>query len=149
MPPKSRPELARLAVFGVTGTLNTAICFGVYAALVDACDWHYNAARAADYVVGAVLGFVLHRVATFGDRREVRSAFSKYVVTLIAALLLNVALLHAAVEQLVLGPLFGQAASLAGVTLFSYALQTHWVFRCHAESVTADDAAVTVSRRAA
>ncbi len=135
-------------MFGVMGTANTAACFGVYAALIDVCGWHYNAALVADYLAGAVLGFALHRLATFGDRRHLRFACSKYVLTLVAALGLNFVLLEAAVERLGLGALVGQAVSLTLVTLVSYALQTHWVFRSHAPP-SAVDAAQPGRRRAA
>ncbi len=142
---KPRPELARLAVFGITGTANTAACFAAYAALIDLCGWHYNVALVADYVLGAVLGFAMHRLATFGDRRHLRFAFSKYVLTLVAAFGLNFVLLDAAVERLGLGALMGQAVSLAAVTLVTYALQTHWVFRSHSPASTLDTPAQTAA----
>jgi putative flippase GtrA len=131
MSPAQKLEIRRLIVFSIVGTLNTAVCFALYAALVDWQKWHHNPALVADYAFGAALGFVMHRLTTFGDRKQVKQAFGKYVTTLALTFLLNVAVLDFLIASQLLGPLFGQAVAVALVTLVSYLLQKHWVFRSH------------------
>src|ERR1700675_3135394 len=109
MSSKQKIELRRLALFTVVGTLNTAVCYALFAMLVHWAQWHYNLALVADYAFGIVLGFVLHRVSTFADRMHGRQEFGKYTVTLIATFLLNVALLDLIVERRWLEPLAAQA----------------------------------------
>lgn len=139
---KQRPEIRRLIVFATVGTLNTAVCYALYAALVHALAWHHNAALVADYALGSVAGFVSHRLATFADRKHVRRALGKYLLTLVATFLLNAILLNAIVISRLLGPLLGQAAAMTLVTMVSYLMQKHWVFRSHQQQfavVTADN----------
>ncbi len=124
-------EIRRLVVFGMVGSLNTAICYGLFAALVHWLAWNYNMALVADYAFGAVLGYSLHRIATFADRKNVRLGFGKYAVTLIIAFLLNIAVLNLIVQRLQLDPLPAQAMSIMLVTLLSYTMQRFWVFRSH------------------
>jgi putative flippase GtrA len=118
-------------VFGVMGTFNTVTCYALYAAMVHWFHWNYNFALVLDYAFGAVLGFTVHRIATFADRKHVRLAFGKFAVTLVLSFLLNVTVLNAAVERLLLDPLVAQLLALVFVTLFSYTMQKHWVFRSH------------------
>src|SRR3990172_13141647 len=93
MSPAQKLEIRRLVVFSIVGTLNTAVCYALYAALVHWSQWHHNLALVADYGFGTVLGFVLHRLATFADRKQVKLAFGKYLTTLALTFLLNVAVL--------------------------------------------------------
>ena len=131
MLPQQRIELRRLIVFGVVGTLNTAICYALYAALVEWADWNYRLALVADYAFGIVLGYVLHRLSTFADRRNLKQAFGKYTVALVGAFLLNYVALEWLVERQLLGALAAQAVAMIFATLASFLLQKHWVFRSH------------------
>jgi putative flippase GtrA len=133
MLPEKKLELRRLVLFGVIGTLNTAICYALYAALVELADWNYKLALVADYVFGIVLGYVLHRVSTFADRKNLKQAFGKYTLSLVAAFLLNYVALEWLVEKQVLGALAAQAVAMTLATVASYLVQKHWVFRSHAQ----------------
>ena len=143
--------MRRMLVFGAVGSLNTAICYALFALLVETFRWHYEVALAADYAFGIVLGYGLHRLATFGDRQHLRRAFGKYTVTLIATFLANFALLAAIVGAGWLDPLAAQAVAMTAVTLASYLAQKHWVFRSHRLPNTADSPAASgpAMRRAA
>jgi putative flippase GtrA len=136
MLPEKQLELRRLIVFGVIGTLNTAICYALYAALVELVDWNYKLALVADYAFGIVLGYVLHRVSTFADRKNLKQAFGKYTVALVGAFLLNYVVLEWLVEKQMLGALAAQAVAMTLATLGSYLVQKHWVFRSHAHPET-------------
>lgn len=146
--------MRRMLVFSAVGSLNTAICYALFALLVEFCLWHYELALAVDYAFGIVVGYGLHRLTTFGDRQQLRRAFSKYTVTLIATFLANFALLAAIVRAGWLDPLAAQAVAMTAVTLASYMAQKNWVFRSHRQPQIADaDAAAPASspeiRRAA
>jgi putative flippase GtrA len=126
-------ELRRFVVYGVVGALNTALCYLLFAALVDWCGWHHHVALAVDYAFGTVLGYVLHRASTFADRRRLRRAFEKYAVTLLLTFAANFALLDAIIRTELLGTLAGQAVAMTFATLVSYGVQQSWVFRSHGE----------------
>lgn len=128
-----KPEIRRLIVFATVGTLNTAVCYALYAALVHLLAWHHNSALVADYAFGAAVGFVSHRLATFADRKHVKRALGKYLLTLIVTFLLNAILLNAILVSRLLGPLSGQAVAMTLVTMVSYLMQKHWVFLSHQE----------------
>jgi putative flippase GtrA len=128
---QSSSELRRMLVYIAVGSLNTAVCYALFAALIGFCRWHYELALAADYAFGLVLGYGLHRLTTFGDRQHLRRAFGKYTITLLATFVANFALLAAIVGAGWLAPLMAQAVAMAVVTLGSYLVQKNWVFRSH------------------
>ncbi len=142
--------MRRLMVFGMVGTVNTVVCYALFAALVHVFEWDYNLALVADYAFGAGLGYGLHRVATFADRKHVKQAFGKYALTLVITFLANLLLLDVMVRRRWFDPLVAQALAMGMVTLLSYALQKHWVFRSHAPKWIAegDEAAIIPFPRA-
>ena len=125
----------------MVGTLNTAVCYALYAALVHWSQWHHNLALVADYVLGMFLGFAMHRLATFGDRKQIKLAFGKYLAALAMTFVLNLAVLDLLVAAQLLGPLAGQAVAVALVTLVSFMLQKHWVFRSYQQATDAPEVA--------
>ncbi len=127
MQPEKQREWTRLAVFMAIGTLNTAVCYVLYAALV-ALGWHYNLALVIDYLAGTFIGYVLHRGTTFADRGQVR-ALGKYSLTQVAMFLINLVLLDALVASRLMAPLAAQAVAVIAPTLAVYYVQTYWVFR--------------------
>lgn len=130
-----------MLVFAAVGAANTALCYAAYVALVE-LRWHYNAALVADYAFGAVLGFVLHRGATFSDRRHIRQAFGKYAITLIVTFFINLAILDLLVVRAGLSPLAAQAVAMAIATAATYRMQTQWVFRSHEANEIAEESAL-------
>jgi putative flippase GtrA len=132
MLPERRIELRRLTVFVVVGTVNNAIFFALYAAMVEWLDWDYQVSLVADYAIAIVVGYLLHRVSTFADRKDLRQAFRKYTITLIGAFLLNWLALAWIVERDLLSVLPAQAVAVTLATLVSYVVQKRWVFRSHA-----------------
>jgi putative flippase GtrA len=126
-------ELRRFTVFSVVGTLNTAACYALFAALVHWGGWHYHWALAADYAFGILLGYALHRTSTFADRMHVERAFGKYAIAVVATFAANFILLDAIVRAQWLAPLAAQALAMGTVTLGSYWAQKQWVFRSHAQ----------------
>lgn len=133
MSPEQTIEIRRLVVFGLVGSINTAITYALFAALLHGVGLHYNLALILDYAFGSVLGFLTHRASTFADRTHVRQAYGKYVMALVAAFLTNLLALDLIVGQGWLGPLAAQAVALGLATALSYVLQRQWVFRSHHE----------------
>jgi putative flippase GtrA len=133
-PRRDAIELRRFVVYSAVGALNTAICYLLFAALVDWCGWHYRLALAADYGFGIVLGYGLHRGSTFADRRHLRGAFGKYALTLALTFIANFVMLDALVRWEMLGPVAAQAIAMSAATLIGYTAQKEWVFRSHDET---------------
>ena len=74
----------------------------------------------------------MHRLSTFADRKHVKQAFGKYLTTLIVTFVLNLAVLDLHRRELgcsIRSPARPWPSAL--VTLVSYMLQKHWVFRSH------------------
>ena len=142
-------EIRRLIVFGIVGTLNTGTCYACFAALVVLLDWHYNAALVVDYLVGTLLGYALHRLTTFGDRKRLQQPLRKYTATVGMAFLLNFAMLDGIMAADLLDPLAAQAVAMTLATLASYLLQKHWVFRALRPPQIELEPAVETARRAA
>ena len=149
MSPAQKLELRRLITFATVGMLNTAVCYAVYAAIVHWLAWHHDLALAADYGFGAVLGYVTHRLTTFGDRKHLRAAFGKYLAALIASFVLNVAVLDCFVASRLLDTIAAQVPAIALVTLASYMLQKHWVFRSHGSNIATRPAIAAEEQRLA
>ncbi len=143
MAARERWEWKRLAVFIVVGCVNTAVCYAFYALLVW-LGWHYNRALAADYALGALVGYALHRGATFADRTHVRAGLGKYTVTLAVTFAANLVLLDWLVTRGWLAPLAGGAVAMTAASLVGYHLQARWVFRSHER---AGDAVASCARR--
>jgi len=149
MPLANHPEFHRLLVFGFVGALNTAVCYALYAALIQVLGWNHNLALVADYAFGAVLGFVAHRIATFSDRAHVKRAFSKYLTALMVLFALNLAVLDGIVESGLLEPMGAQLVAMLLVTAVSYVLQRQWVFRSHDDEARTLAPSLSIERRRA
>jgi len=73
--------MIRLIRFGLTGALTTALSYVVFIGLIR-LEVYYEAASAASWALGLVVGFVVNRRFTFGisggDRRK--RDFTLYIV---------------------------------------------------------------------
>jgi putative flippase GtrA len=126
-------------MFAAVGTANTGICYALYALLVAALEWPYNLALLADYAFGIAVGYVLHRLSTFADRRSLRRAFGKYTLTMIATFVANLVVLDWLVQSAWMEPLSAQAVAMCSVMLASYFAQSNWVFRSHDQETTDEE----------
>lgn len=121
-----------LSRFGLVGLANTALGFGVIAALDIGLGVNRQVANALGYAAGMVLSFVLNRTFVFRSRDRSRATAPKFVASLLIAFCLNQAVLFA-VSQ-VLGHstperLAAQLVAMASYTGSFFLLCRLWVFR--------------------
>jgi putative flippase GtrA len=129
-----RKEHARALIlqfirYNAVGAANTAFAYGVYAGLV-ALGVNHFLALFADYAVGTVTGYFLHKRITFGQsERRGPLAFARMAGLTVAQFLVNTALLWALVDLGGLDTYLGQAMALVVVTCAGFLAQKYVVFR--------------------
>jgi putative flippase GtrA len=117
--------------FNFVGIVNTALTYGVYAALVFVGVNHF-AALGADYAVGIVFSFLVNRRFTFRIKgRTGLGTFARMVGSYMFLLGLNALILWVLVDKSAMNTYLGQAIALAAVALVSFAVQRVVVFRAH------------------
>jgi putative flippase GtrA len=125
-----RTQLLRFIVVGVS---NTAITLVAYAAAIHV-GVRYLPAGAAAYALGGVNGFLLNRTWTFSHRGHILPAAARYAAVTAGGMLVNLALLRAAIA-LGVPRAAGEIAAVAPVTLLSFALNRAWAFAVDAASL--------------
>lgn len=118
----------KIVKFALVGATNTIFCYLLYVILIQ---WglNFNIALALDYAVGVVTGYLLNRFWTFASHGRPQWGFGKYVLTYVGVFFTNAALLNLIVELHLAGPVIGQFIALIIVTMGSFLLQKHWVFK--------------------
>ena len=121
-----------LSRFGLVGLANTALGFGVIAALDIGLGVNRQVANALGYGAGMVLSFVLNRTFVFRSRDRSRATAPTFVASLLIAFCLNQAVLF--VVSQVLGHstperLAAQLVAMASYTVAFFLLCRLWVFR--------------------
>ena len=121
-----------LSRFGLVGLANTALGFGVIAALDIGLGVNRQLANALGYGAGMVLSFVLNRTFVFRSNDRSRATAPKFVASLLIAFCLNQAVLFAVSH--VLGHstperLAAQLVAMASYTGAFFLLCRLWVFR--------------------
>jgi putative flippase GtrA len=129
------PLVLQFVKFGIVGVSNTLIFFAVYTLLLKVFGVWYVAASGIGFAVGAVNGFLWNRAWTF--RGHVGDALTpvRWFVVQSSGLLLNLGLLYLLVDGVGLDELFGQAVTIAIVTVITFLVNRAWTFRGHAETL--------------
>ncbi|WP_309605729.1 GtrA family protein [Phenylobacterium sp.] len=126
-----------LSRFGLVGLANTALGFGVIAALDIGLGVNRQVANALGYGAGMVLSFILNRTFVFHSRDRPRATAPKFVASLLIAFCLNQAVLFA-VSQVLGGStperLAAQLVAMASYTGAFFLLCRLWVFRSARET---------------
>jgi len=117
-------SIFRLLRFGVVGTLNTAISYGVFSLFLF-LGLHYSLATLGGGLVGMTLGFKLHGALVFKHSGKGRFVWFALVFVLIYMLSLGIQLLA---RRGVNGYLAGAIASAITVPI-SFSLNQVLVFR--------------------
>ncbi len=112
--------------FLLVGASNTAITLLAYAGALHA-GVRYLPAGAGAYALGGVNGFVLNRAWTFAHHGRIARAAVRYAAVTAVGVLLDLALLRAAIAHGV-PRAAGQVAAVAPVTLLTFALNRAWAF---------------------
>jgi putative flippase GtrA len=123
----------QLVRFVVVGACNTILTLSVYALLL-AAGLHYLVAFAPAFAAGAVVGYTLNRLWTFGAAPARRWDLVRYASIQLAGLATNAVLLIALVEEFGIGRIPAQVVAIGCVSLVSFGVSRRWVFgaRVHA-----------------
>jgi putative flippase GtrA len=121
-------DFAQFARFIAIGLVNTAIGFGIFAALQLGAGWSPFAANLTGYAVGWLVSYTLNRRFTFRSGRSHGSAVPRFVFVAALAFGLNALVLFACLELLSFPPLVAQAIAMIAYTLFFYLLSRYVVF---------------------
>jgi putative flippase GtrA len=127
-----RAWTALLSRYGLAGVLNTAIGFAIIALLDVGARAPPALANAVGYGIGIGISFVLNRRFVFRSEAAWRRSAPRYLLVVIAAFLLNQAVLRTANAALGAGTtrhLLAQLAGMATYTLIVFTACRLWVFR--------------------
>ena len=116
----------KITRFFIVGASNTLLVYLLYVALIK-LGLDHKLALFFDYLVGILLGYLLHRYWTFSGNKHRRS-FIKYIVLYIVVFLLNLLMLILSVDFLLLDPIYSQFFIIGIISLVSFAVQNTWVF---------------------
>jgi putative flippase GtrA len=124
--------------FGVVGGANTAVDYGVFAALTW-CGLPYLAAQCLSYACGVLNSYVWNRSWTFRDRAASTRSLPRFAAVNAATFALTSALLYAFVGRLGWPLLAGKAAATGAGLIFNYAGTSKWAFRDPGNSTRRSD----------
>ncbi len=113
--------------FILVGSANTIGMYILYAIMVFA-GFSYNIALMIDYVIGIIIGYMMHRYWTFAVKTKAMKSFPKYCATYVGVYFINLVILNGIVHSKLLNPLLGQVVALGIAVLCSFLLQNFWVF---------------------
>ncbi|WP_028563868.1 GtrA family protein [Paenibacillus pinihumi] len=120
-----------LIKYGIVGLIGTALHFALLVILVEWGGLHPIAGSALGFIAVLVVSYILNSKWTFTDASgQIRlRQFIKYTIVSCSGLLLNTAVMYAAVELAHLPYLLGQCIITVLVPLHNYILNRRWTFR--------------------
>lgn len=127
-----KSHVARAVRFGLVGALNSVVGLGVIYGLDLGLHVAPELANAAGYAVGVTVSFTLSKTFVFRSKERVGATGPRYLMVILAAFLLNQAVLRVALALLGKGTLQHAAAQLSGMacyTAFSFLACQFWVFK--------------------
>jgi putative flippase GtrA len=130
--PDLKGHAARAARYGLAGLINTALGLLVIYALDLGLHVAPQVANAAGYILGAGVGYALNKVFVFRSAARVSATGPRYLAVILAAFIVNQAVLKLVLTALPSGPLqhaVGQLAGMTAYTAFAFAACQFWVFR--------------------
>lgn len=113
--------------FVLVGSVNTISMYLLYVVMVFV-GLSYNIALIMDYIIGIIVGYMMHRYWTFAVNTSVMKSFPKYCVTYVVVYFINLAILNFIVRINLLTPILGQLVAIVIITFCSFLLQNFWVF---------------------
>jgi putative flippase GtrA len=129
---KTQSLIALLSRFGIAGLINTALGFGVIAALDLGLHVEPHIANLAGYAIGVVVSFALSRQFVFRNQDRLGPAMLRYLLVVALAFLLNQAVLSAVMgltQGYGLSHMAGQLAGIAAYTVMVFVACKFWVFK--------------------
>lgn len=135
-----RDQIGLLLRYGLVGVLNTALGFSVIVALDLGFGMAPAIANACGYAAGFLVGFLLNRAFVFRSQGPIHATGLRYLVAVLAAFMLNQAVLRAAGLMLGRGKLehlLAQGLAMGCYTLGLFLLCRLWVFKGAERPLTA------------
>lgn len=123
--------VAQALRYAAVGLVVLAADFAVYSTILFAAPGHFVAANLAGKLVGAALGFVLHRVVTFRwtQRDTATRQLLSYFAVLGFNLLLSSLLLWLAIDRFGANPYLAKLAVDIVIVGTAFLLSRLWVYR--------------------
>ncbi len=123
--------IAHAIRYALVGAIVLAADFAVYAAILAVAPGQFLFANVAGKIVGAALGFMLHRQVTFrwAQRDGAGRQFASYLAVLGFNLLLSSALLWLAIETMGANEYLAKIAVDIVVIGSAFLLSRLWVYR--------------------
>jgi putative flippase GtrA len=125
--PSGRGHLADFAKVSATGAINTVVGYGVIFGLMGLGTGPF-VSNCLGYAVGWVLAYTLYNRWAFRERRPARGATGRYVVGVMVAFAVNLAILRAALHT-GLWPWVSQLVAGIGYMVTMYVVSSFWIFR--------------------
>jgi putative flippase GtrA len=120
-----KAQFFRFFLVGVAATLST------YATLILLVEiWQVNAivASVVGYIVGIAVNYKLNYRFTFRSSHHHRFLLPKFLVVMIAGLLLNIVIMFIGISWIGIHYALAQLAAVAIVLVWSFAANRLWVF---------------------
>jgi putative flippase GtrA len=127
--PASRPDLARLVRYGLSGGASAATHFGIGLALAEGMHVRPVVASTAGFVASILVSYVLQHAWVFRSAATHAVAGSRFLTVTAIAFLLNTTILWLGTEVLA-GPYpLVQAVALVAIPVVNYTINSRWTFR--------------------
>lgn len=115
--------------FLVTGAVNTAVGYLVYAFGVVALELSYFWAVILSYVVGVSFSYVTFRAFVFTAGERSFRSYPRFILTYVFLLLVNILALHVLVDLAGYGKLVAQALVIPVCAALSFIINRSFVFK--------------------
>lgn len=123
-------KMEKLVKFGITGVLNTAIDYAVFAGAFTLLGWNIYVSQFFGYSAGLLNSYIINRSWTFRSKNKFFSAeFIKFITLGIIMLLLSMGIIHICSAVLALSPLLSKLITTGIVLLINFFISKLWVFK--------------------
>jgi putative flippase GtrA len=118
-----------LVRFALTGVLNTLVGLGTIFALKWFVDMNDNAANFLGYGVGLLVSYLVNSRWTFRYRQSLVSVLPQYLLMILIAYLVNLAVVRWCIDTLQLNSYAAQGCGVLPYAAISYVLLRWFVFK--------------------
>jgi putative flippase GtrA len=120
--------VARLARYGVAGSLSAGTHFGATALLVELTGLRPSIATNVGFALSVIVSYVLQRAWVFRSPRRHRQAFPRFVTVVAISGVVNLTTMVVGTDLLDFPYLIVQGVAVAVIPLINYSLNSTWTF---------------------
>lgn len=124
--------------FAVTGVLNTLVGLSTIFALKWFADMTDTAANLLGYGVGLLVSYLVNSRWTFRYRQALLPVLPQYLLVVLIAYLVNLAVVHWCIRSLQLNSYVAQACGVIPYAALSYVLLRRFVFKPDPQAAASD-----------